>query len=365
MRVLLFDETIEGHHGMWMEEVARVLASVHDGDELFYAFPTPLNVKATHIPCREPLLHRLLRLVTRKTGHPIHVAQCWSALDQLARHHRIDKVLLLHGDPFLHARYVPEPSFDWVPIYFHPTHLRSSGDPGPTASLTAPSCPFVYVLDETVVAPLEQAIGKPVIKIPDFFDPARSGATSRTAWLLDQAAGRPVICAIGPITPHKTVGALLRIAEKRLDWHFLLVGAVTSRRHSRDEMRLLDRAASFSNVTWFPERLDHAELNELTALSDIHYAVYKQFPHSSNKLIRACENRRPLIVADRGYMADVVKRYGIGRTCDDAAVGSIEQAIAGALRSDWSGADWQGYEKNNSIDCLAEALEPFRLLGHR
>ena len=342
MRVLLFDETIEGHHGMWMEEVARVLASVHDGDELFYAFPTPLNVKATHIPCREPLLHRLLRLVTRKTGHPIHVAQCWSALDQLARHHRIDKVLLLHGDPFLHARYVPEPSFDWVPIYFHPTHLRSSG-----------------------VAPLEQAIGKPVIKIPDFFDPARSGATSRTAWLLDQAAGRPVICAIGPITPHKTVGALLRIAEKRLDWHFLLVGAVTSRRHSRDEMRLLDRAASFSNVTWFPERLDHAELNELTALSDIHYAVYKQFPHSSNKLIRACENRRPLIVADRGYMADVVKRYGIGRTCDDAAVGSIEQAIAGALRSDWSGADWQGYEKNNSIDCLAEALEPFRLLGHR
>jgi glycosyltransferase involved in cell wall biosynthesis len=279
-------------------------------------------------------------------------------LEALARQHRIDRVLLMLGDAFLHERYMPSPSCEWVPIYFHPSHLRGSGAVSPDRSLTASTCPFIYVLDDAVRGPLSQAVGKPVFKMPDFFEPTRSGPTARTDLLLGSARNKPIICAIGPITPHKCIGTLLQVAEKRPDWHILIVGTVQSRRHRKEDLRLFERATSMANVTWFRERIDHAELNELTSLSTVHYAAYSGFLHSSNKLIRACENRRPLVVAREGYMAEMVIRHRIGTTCDLAALVSVEEAIHAAIDSDWSMADWEGYAQLNSMARLPEALEP-------
>jgi hypothetical protein len=358
MRLLLFDETIQGHHSMWMEQIALALSRMLGPNELYYAFPTPLPVTATHIYWKEPFHHRLLRFVSNQMSTTIHVSRCWAALDSLARRHQIDRVLLMLGDPFLHAHYLPRPSFEWVPIYFHPTHLRGSAAANTDRALKASDCPFIYVLDETIRDQLSRDVGKPVYKMPDFFDSTRSGPTPRTELLLRHAAGKPVICAIGPITPHKGIGPLVQIAERRPDWHILLVGTVQSKRHRREDLSFLRRARSLANVTWFDERIDHAELNELTALSTVHYAVYRNFLHSSNKLIRACENRRPLIVAEDGYMGEMVMKYRIGCTCKASVPESIETAISRAIHADWSTADWAGYEDLNSLDRLPEALQP-------
>lgn len=358
MRVLLFDETIEGHHTMWMEQIARALQP-HLGENLFYAFPQPLETDASYIRCSEPPWHRVLRGVQSRFGGTIHVRACWAALDAVVRKHRIDRVLILHADPFLHDTYVPELSCAWVPIYFHPTFLRERSGECPEQALRSPGCRFIYVLDDHIREQLSLVAGKTVHKIPDFFEPSRSGPTERTRQLIREARGRPVFAAIGPITPHKGVGQFLRVAERRPDWHFLLVGKVRSRRHSAEDLRLLRKAGSTGNVTWFMDRLPHEELNQLTAMSDVHYAVYKDFLHSSNKLIRACENRRPLVVADGGYMAEIVHRYGIGRVCDPTAgVGAIETAMAAAMHGDWSSADWEGYEQQNALSRLPSALMP-------
>lgn len=348
---------------MWMEQTALALGQMTDPSDVYYAFPAPLAVPATHIYWKEPFRHRVLRAVTKATGHPIHVRQCWAELDSLTRRYRIDRVLLMLGDPFLHPAYVPHPSCEWVPIYFHPSHLRGSGAISPDRSLASPSCPFIYVLDDAMREPLSRAVGKPVLKMPDFFEPSRSGPTNRTNHLLSNAGGRPIICAIGPITPHKGVASLLQIALKRPDWHILIVGTVQSLRHRKEDLRFLEQASSMKNVTWFRERIDHAELNELTALSRVHYAVYKQFLHSSNKLIRACENRRPLVVSKEGYMAEMVTVHKIGCTCDAASLSSIEEAIATAIESDLSTADWFGYERVNSLARLPDALRAFATPG--
>ncbi len=346
---------------MWMEQMALALSRMLGPNELHYAFPTPLPVSATHIYWKEPFRHRLLRFVSSKTGSAIHVSRCWAAVQRLARRHRIDRVVFMLGDPFLHPNYLPKPAFDWVPIYFHPTHLRGSGAVSPDSALKVNSCPFIYVLDDTIRDRLCRDVGKPVYKMPDFFDSTRSGPTERTELLLRNAAGKPVICAIGPITPHKGINSLVQIAERRPEWHILLVGTVQSKRHRRDDLALLRRARSLPNVTWFEDRIDHAELNELTALSTVHYAVYRGFPHSSNKLIRACENRRPLIVAEGGYMGEMVTKHRIGYACEASVLDSIETAVSRAIHTDWSCADWSGYEDRNSLSRLPEALEPLLL----
>jgi hypothetical protein len=41
MRLLLFDETIEGHHSMWMEQTALALGQMTAPSDVYYAFHRP------------------------------------------------------------------------------------------------------------------------------------------------------------------------------------------------------------------------------------------------------------------------------------------------------------------------------------
>ena len=112
------------------------------------------------------------------------------------------------------------------------------------------------------------------------------------------------------------------------------------------------------NVTCFYEYLPHEELNALTAMCNVQFAAYNQFLHSSNKLVRACEYQRPVVVADVGCMGDMVTQYRLGETCDPTDVASVDAAIARCLKADRPVADWVGYEASNSLRALRQALSP-------
>lgn len=112
------------------------------------------------------------------------------------------------------------------------------------------------------------------------------------------------------------------------------------------------------NVTCFLEYLPHDELNTLTAMCAVQFAAYNQFLHSSNKLVRACIYRTPLVVANSGCMGEMVTQHRIGTTCDPTSVASIESAVAIALRIDHTAADWDGYLISNSMNSLRRAVSP-------
>lgn len=359
MRLLLFDEAFLGHHAIWMEEILRALAEVAPEHELLYAFPHAVEAVGTHIEWREPKWHHVLRKVQRWTGRPWLAAAKWRAIRKLAEQARADRVLLLYADEFLHPAYRPSVAFEWVPIYFHPRFLRGDSAAPPLATLASSGCPFVYVLDSGVVEALSAVLHKPVVRIPDFCPAASRRETARCDAVRTAAAGRPVIGAIGPVTRHKNVGTLLRIAQQRQDWHFLIAGVVFPKALSAEERTLLAEASRMTNISLVPEYLPHDELNALTAMCDVQYAAYTNFLHSSNKLVRACEYRKPLVVADNGCMAEMVRLYGLGETCDPESDASVVEALAACLNPRFPSPDWQGYMARNSLDRLRVAMGPF------
>ena len=358
MRLLLFDEAFLGHHAIWMEETLRAVQDIAPQVDLMYAFPYAFENFDGHVEWREPARHHLLRKVQGITGRPWLAAAKWASLARLVKKHRIDRVLMLFADEFLHPTYKPRVDFQWVPIYFHPRFLRGDPIPPPLATLEASSCPYLYVLDEGIRTALAELTGKPVVKIPDFCPTECGPETSRCQAVRHAAAGRPIVGAIGPVTRHKNVGRLIEVAKRRPEWHFLIAGLVFPKALSEAERKQVDEARTMANVTCFFEYLPHEELNTLTAMCTVQFAAYSRFLHSSNKIVRACVYRTPLVVADQGCMAEVVTQHRLGKTCDPADRGSIDTAISQCLAMDLSNADWDGYFEANSLPSLRRALAP-------
>jgi len=358
MRLLLFDEAFLGHHAIWMEETLRALKEIAPHVELMYAFPYAFEGFDGHVEWKEPARHHLLRKLQGLTGRPWLAAAKWRGLARLVKRNRIDRVLMLYADEFLHPAYTPRVSFQWVPVYFHPRFLRGDPMQPPLATLQPASCPFVYVLDEGIRNGLAELTKKPVVKIPDFCPTECGPDTPRCEEVRRAAAGRPIIGAIGPVTRHKNAGALIEVAKRRPEWHFLIAGLVFPKALSEVERRQVDEARTMPNVTCFFEYLPHEELNTLTAMCTVQFAAYSRFLHSSNKIVRACAYRTPLVVASLGCMGDVVAQHRLGQTCDPADVGSIDTAIARCVSMDLATADWAGYLAFNSLASLRRALAP-------
>ncbi len=358
MRLLLFDEAFLGHHAIWMEETLRAVREIAPHVEVTYAFPYAFEDSSGHAAWKEPTRHSVLRKLQSLTGRPWLAAEKWRSLQRLVKKTQADRVLILFADEFLHPRYVPHVSFEWVPIYFHPRFLRGDPMQPPLAALSAPSCPFVYVLDEGIRRALSELTGKPVIKIPDFCPTECGPATPRCHALRLAAAGRPIIGAIGPLTRHKNVGALIEVAKRHPEWHFLVAGLLFPNAWSDGERKRVDESQQMENVTCFFEYLPHEELNTLTAMCDIQFAAYHDFLHSSNKLIRSAVWRIPLVVSEGGYMAEIVRNHRMGMVCDPSDPESISAAIDNALSMDRGHRGWDEYADANSLEALRSALRP-------
>lgn len=358
MRLLLFDEAFLGHHAIWMEETLRAVREIAPRVEVSYAFPYAFDDSKGHIDWKEPSRHHFLRKLQAITGRPWLAAEKWRSLQRLVQKTRADRVLMLFADEFLHPGYSPQVAFDWVPVYFHPRFLRGDSMKPPVDALRVPSCPFVYVLDGGIRKDLSQLTGKPVVKIPDFCPTDCGPETARCDSLRRAATGKPIIGAIGPVTRHKNVGALIEAAKRHPEWHFLIAGLTFPKALSAAERQRVEEARQMENVTCFFEYLPHEELNTLTAMCAVQFAAYNQFLHSSNKLVRACIYRTPLVVASSGCMGEMVSQHRMGATCDPTSVASIEAAIARALEINHTAADWEGYLASNSMDSLRRALTP-------
>jgi glycosyltransferase involved in cell wall biosynthesis len=341
-----------------MEEAVRALTDKRGTAEVLYAFPYALPVDARHIPYREPRSHKYLRRIQRHTGIPVYTAAKWRSIGRLVRRHRVDRVILMYLDDLLNPEFVPTIPFRWIGVYFHPRFIREPAQSSPIETLRAPSCEALYVLDGGVQVELAKQTGKPVFKIPDFCPTDCSGPTTKTKLLTEQAKGRPIVGVIGPITSHKNIGGILDVAKRRSDLHFLVAGPYFPRAVTNRERALLTDAVQQTNVTAFLEHLPHDELNELTAMCSVHFAAYRDFLHSSNKLIRSAAWRIPLVVSEEGYMAECVRNHRMGVVCDPLNLKALSAAIDDALSLDRNHGGWAEYAHANSLEALRTALRP-------
>jgi hypothetical protein len=98
-------------------------------------------------------------------------------------------------------------------------------------------------------------------------------------------------------------------------WFFIQIGQVYENTLAADDLAAYKRlvASLPVNMVLHEQYLpDEREFNFLIHISDVLFAVYRDFRISSNMLGKAAVFEKPILVSDRYLMGDRVRRYGIG-----------------------------------------------------
>tara|TARA_B100001093_G_scaffold367805_1_gene352710 strand:- start:11436 stop:12617 length:1182 start_codon:yes stop_codon:yes gene_type:complete len=224
-------------------------------------------------------------------------------------------------------------------IYFHPVHFRmpikfANLRFGPfkiDAPLYARNCKGFMLLDESV-AKLYRNKGANAFLIPDFSinddltDPRTISEKIKTL-----ANGRKIICLVGCLQKRKGILSLLRAANELPvnKFYFIIVGEIVEETYNSEEMKELKQLLQLDHVhTQLGYLSKEEEINEYIENSDVLFAAYENFCHSSNMLIKASIFQVPLIVSDGYLMSEQVRRYSLGAIVQESDVEAIVSVLS-------------------------------------
>jgi hypothetical protein len=201
--------------------------------------------------------------------------------------------------------------------------------------------------------------------LPDVTETALPEVTSPLAQeVLRRAGGRAIVFMGGSIGKQKNFArwcALIQQADPR-EWFFLQVGRLNKNNLGPDdELALVNLQADM------PENLfvhadfiaDERYFNELIALSDIVFAVYRDFKRSSNMLSKAAEFEKPIIVSDDCLMGERVRRYGIGQVVQQDDVVEMYKALQRCRHLPPKKTDYAAFRTDFSEDAMQRSLTQF------
>lgn len=372
--VVLVDRTIAGHHYYYLQTFQKqfqqcgykvlVCLPEHLQDELKsdLSFQLPVKNKTNlgrwHQLWESLKLWRAVKLSVKR----------YQQLNNIS----VDLVFFMMGDDFIHSYfndswtnrilpfYVTNVfKLAWAGVFFHPRHVRLPHKyklwytlNGKRKSALFKKCRGILCPDEGVIEQLSEEFDAPVMKMPDFSTnevPDRKPAVIEK--IEEKANGRSIICLVGQIHKRKGIHVLKQLIHHReltKHYFFLIVGRRASEFFDagEDYTYILDRYIR-----------DEREFNSLIAASNIIYACYTRFPHSSNILAKAALFQKPVLVSKGFLMEERVKKYSLGYAFPEL---NQEYNLAGFLKEHNpvlpSDADTQAYLADHSITKLKSVL---------
>ena len=135
--------------------------------------------------------------------------------------------------------------------------------------------------------------------------------------IMYRAAGRKIVFLGGTIVGKKNIAhwsELIAQADARR-WFFVQVGEIHGNTFSPEDTAAFERLVANppENLLLYTHYLsDERDFNAVIRVADVIFAVYRDFPFSSNMLSKAAYFERPILVSDGCLMGDRVHHYGIG-----------------------------------------------------
>jgi len=201
--------------------------------------------------------------------------------------------------------------------------------------------------------------------LPDVTNAALPDVTGEPAVSIRRLAGdRTVVFLGGSLDSRKGLEhycRLIRLADAGR-WFFVLAGRIYRGGLDAATLRELDSLAASppDNVLLYQHYLpDERDFNAAIMASDILYAVYLDFPHSSNMLGKAAHFRKPLLVSERFLMGEQVRRYQLGETVPEADPPAALAALERLRGQPVPGEHFARYLQDSNTAALGDALEAF------
>ncbi len=259
----------------------------------------------------------------------------------------------MHDLPWAGIRFVPSPA------------------PPSEAYYKLSSLQGMCFLDEHVRQDYAAHLPKKIFEyLPDVTDTNLPVTESSFAMAIARrAAGRKIVFMGGTIGDKKNLSQWYKLIVQAnpADWFFVQIGEVREQSLGPDDLlayrqALLEPPANlFLHTQYLP---DERTFNEVIALSDIVFAVYRKFSISSNMPGKAAAFEKPILVAEGYLMGGRVNKYQIGLTVpeDDApqmlhALTRLAQPLA--ARSIALPEHFAAYRKDFSHDALKSKFFDF------
>ncbi len=393
--IALFDNCQDGHHFTYLTLFSKTLLEMghlvmvfcQDNDELnkWIALNCPkhigqiftFNVTSVETP-NFPIIKRFSRTlnVLQQWQYAAKMIQ-WGA-SQIG--HSPDLVFFAWLDSYL-SDYLTHHIIDlifpykWSGLYFNPTYLRTGQrflpifrtPLSPYAVTHSSRCCGMALLNDVEVQKLKQKLNKPVITFPDFTDESTPDPNYIVFKQIKEKAGnRKIIGLLGGLTQRKGLFTLLEIAQKSLEenWFFVFAGRLYEDDLLPEQVRKVWNIVESApgNCFFHLERIpNETQFNAVIDICDILYAVYEDFPFSSNIITKAAFFEKLVIVSNRFYMGQIVKKFRLGLTVPEGNVTKTIEALQelysqlDANISDLE-ADFKGYRQINSVDQLGKVF---------
>jgi glycosyltransferase involved in cell wall biosynthesis len=269
--------------------------------------------------------------------------------------------------------------FLWSGLYFHPRHLRALNGNGttrkwhfpPPVSFLAKSkwVSSVAVLDAGILGLLRVKLqGKQAVVFPDFTDEL---PPSQNCLLAEQvkskAKGRKIIGMVGGLSRRKGLLTLIRIVRQsvRRDWYFMFAGVLLEQTFSKDELTEIQLffESQLDECFFHLDRIpDDAQFNAAVNVCDVIFAMYENFPHSSNLVTKSAIYGKSILVSSGGYMEEVVRDYKLGESVPAGDVPAALSALNRLTANDHSvekRAGMQEYAREQSQEKLRPIVLKF------
>jgi glycosyltransferase involved in cell wall biosynthesis len=221
-------------------------------------------------------------------------------------------------------------------------------------------CQSIGILDEFYCAKLSEIYKKPIIHFPDFSDEASPNMDfSLVKDIKEKAKERKIISLSGSITPRKGYRTLIETIDRLPENLFFFVIAGKPDLSKEDKIYIEEKISCRENCLFWSKNIpSESDFNALIAISDIIYAAYVNFRHSSNMLAKASLFKKPMIVSKGSYMEEIAVKYKLGIAIEQNSITECASAII-QLSNDRSITQrslFDDYLSINSYNNLKEAF---------
>jgi len=218
----------------------------------------------------------------------------------------------------------------------------------------------IAVLDERASDSGQRLTNRPIVVFPDFTTTDYEPSHPLERDLLAFKGNSPLVLAIGHLLRNKNYQTLLQAAlrPEARDIKFAFIGECS--RHLRQKARCLNAPNLYFKLDYIET---DAAYNACIRASDVLFAAYRDFEHSSNTLAKAAAFERPVIVSEGplSLMAQRAREYNLGEIVpqDDAtAVLRAIRKLTSPPQPNQPAASrrWADYRERHSLAALRDAF---------
>ncbi len=359
--IALVEDNWIGHRPTYLKLFAKILLDL--GHQVIVFCPQPQEVKSWVIlNCGEKSKNFIAFALQKRENNTFPIYQVRSILNAVNRwsHTRIaieqaelqtgnvpDLVFFTWMDsylaPYLTYHLVDQVfPYNWSGLYFHPRELRirqkfwsiCRGFLRALALFKSPRCRGVAILDEGIASRLRSQISnKPVITFPDFADDFTPDSDYVIAQKIkQQAQGRKIVGLLGLQSKRKGILTLIRVAKQAIKENifFVFAGQLSEQTfniNERKEIQYFVQSQPENCFFYFQRIPGEPQFNALINICDLLFAVYENFPHSSNILTKAAIFEKPVLASNRFCIAERVHKFSLGLCVEESNVSQSLEAL--------------------------------------